>query len=137
MDKKIYYRAGYKYQLAQDYYTITRIRPNLPIVTEYIKLDLAGNLIIKEGYAWDGPSGPTIDTPDTMRPSLGHDAKYQLLRLGMLQKHWRIVADEEFREDCIDDGMWFVKANLWFLMVRLFAAKAAEPRNEPPVLVAP
>ena len=30
-------------------------------------------IVIKEGYAWDGASGPTVDTYDSLQPSLIHD----------------------------------------------------------------
>ena len=45
-------------------------------------------------YAWDGASGPTFDTKDTMTPSLIHDAFYQLMREGVLDvKHKQQVDD--------------------------------------------
>jgi hypothetical protein len=136
-DKKIYYTEGYKYQLFQTYQTTTRITPKFPVTTEYIQLDTAGNLTINEGYAWDGPSGPTIDTSDSMRASLEHDAKYQLFRESLLHQNWRATADEEFREVCIEDGMTHLRADAWYIMVREFAESAANPDNDKPVLEAP
>ena len=43
--------------------------------------------------AGDGPSGPAIDTKNFMRASLVHDALYQLMRLGTLDKSRRQYAD--------------------------------------------
>jgi len=53
---------------------------NLParIITDFMHIDCGGSLCIREGYSWDGPSGPAIDTVDFMRGSLVHDALYQL-----------------------------------------------------------
>ena len=67
----IEYRSGYKYQLASDYSIEINIKPAKDIDTKFIKLDTKGNLTIIEGYAWDGPSGPVIDTKENMRASLG------------------------------------------------------------------
>ena len=73
----ILYNGGYKYQLKETSTIAIDISPETPIDTEYITLDSQGNLTIKKGYAWDGPSGPTIDTLTFMRGSLVHDALYQ------------------------------------------------------------
>jgi hypothetical protein len=136
-DKKIYYKAGYKYQLYKTYFTETRIRPESCIETTWITLNEKGNLTIREGYAWDGPSGPTFDTLDSMRASLEHDAKYQLFRLGLLHPNWRATADEEFREVCLEDGMMHLRADAWYVMVREFAEKAATIGRETPIVEAP
>ena len=76
----IRYRSGYKYQLATRYSILINIKPKKDIKTEFIKLDAKGKLTIKRGYAWDGPSGPVVDTKENMRASLVHDALYQLMR---------------------------------------------------------
>ena len=63
------------------------------------RLNTKGHLIIKRSYAWDGPSGPTIDTKNFMRGSLVHDALYQLMRHEHLSSdEWRAVADLEHHE---------------------------------------
>ena len=73
----IAYKAGYKYQLKARYAVQIDIRPAAPIDMEYLGLTTDGTLTVKKGYAWDGPSGPTIDTLNFMRGSLVHDALYQ------------------------------------------------------------
>src|SRR5260370_31122772 len=78
--KCITYNGGYKYQLKETYTIAIDIKPRTSIDTEYIDLDTQGNITIREGYAWDGPSGPTIDTLTFMRGSLVHDALDQLMR---------------------------------------------------------
>ncbi len=77
---QIRYRSGYKYQLVDDYSVKVRVKPDENISTEFIALDKDGVLKMNQGYAWDGPSGPTIDTKNFMRGSLVHDALYQLMR---------------------------------------------------------
>ena len=88
-EKKIFYCRGYKYQLDQTYVVQVSIKPRADIITEWIKLNRDGMLAIMDGYAWDGPSGPTIDTKNFMRGSLVHDALYQLMREGHLEPRWR------------------------------------------------
>ena len=64
----IKYREGYKYQLVEDYTVKTSITPKQDVAKdEWIQLKMDGTLTIKDGYAWDGPSGPTIDTKNFMR----------------------------------------------------------------------
>jgi len=58
----IRYRSEYKYQLASDYRISISIRPRDDITTEFIQLETSGSLRVMNGYAWDGPSGPIIDT---------------------------------------------------------------------------
>ena len=94
MKKLIKYRKGYKYQLAEDYYQFMPFAPDKDIDTEYISFGLDKLLRIKEGYAWDGPSGPTIDTESSMRGALVHDALYQLLRMQKLPQSMRPFCDE-------------------------------------------
>jgi methyl coenzyme M reductase gamma subunit len=67
----------YKYQLMEPYELPIGIR-GYTIDTHYLKLSEDGDLTISNGYAWDGPSGPTIDTKDFIRRSLVHDALYQM-----------------------------------------------------------
>ena len=84
----IAYKKGYKYQLTEAYTVDILIHPDADIHSNsgYIDLTAEGTLTIKKGYAWDGPSGPTVDTRNFMRGSLVHDALYQLMREGALDK---------------------------------------------------
>lgn len=137
MNKQIKYRAGYKYQLAEDYVIEIGIL-DYNIDTEYIKLTTSGTLTIKKGYAWDGCSGPTKDDKTNMRGGLVHDSLYQLLREGYLPEELRSVADAMLQSICIEDGMNRFRA--WYYLegvdhLALFAAKkGADPY---PVLMAP
>jgi len=135
MTKCIVYKGGYKYQLKQEYVVMIPIRPGSAISSEYVSLESTGRLTIKKGYAWDGPSGPTCDTPSFMRGSLIHDALYQLMRDGLLDHNvYRTVADSILRDVCIEDGMWSVRAWWVYQGVRLFADFAADPADRRPVV---
>ena len=124
----------YKYQLMDDYVIQIDIKPGQNIDFKFLSLSSEGILTIRKSYAWDGPSGPTIDTRGFMRGSLVHDALYQLMRLSALDyKVYRKRADEILKEICLEDGMCWFRAWYVYQMVHLFAEKAASPREEPEV----
>ncbi len=134
----IKYRGGYKYQLAEEYSVQVGIFPENDITTNFIDLNSNGALVIKKWYAWDGPSGPTIDTLNFMRGSLVHDALYQLMRNESLDREeYRIVADRELKRICIEDGMWQIRAWWVYNAVCLFAKKATLKEKITPVTTAP
>ena len=136
--KCIAYKGGYKYQLKQTYTVAIAVIPPAAIHTEYISLEVNGELTLKEGYAWDGPSGPTIDTRSFMRGSLVHDALYQLMRESRLpNEEYREAADKALRTICREDGMWSVRAWWVYHGVRLFGDPAADPADRRPVTYAP
>ena len=136
--KCIAYNDGYKYQLKETYTVALAIRPDAPIDSDYVDLDGAGKLTIREGYAWDGPSGPTIDTLSFMRGSLVHDALYQLMRDELLDRTiYREAADRALQSLCKEDGMWILCAWVVYHGVRLFADPAADPASKRPLTRAP
>ena len=135
--KHIVYSGGYKFQLRQTYELFVIARPAERINLEFISLTVNGLLTIKRGYAWDGASGPGIDTKTIMRGSLVHDALYQLMREGGLAQTWRKAADKELRRICLEDGMWKVRAWWVYRAVRRCARKAALPKSVKPLLTAP
>lgn len=135
--RNIRYRAGYKYQLSDSYSVGVTICPEYDIDTDYIGLTRNGLLSIEKGYAWDGPSGPTVDTPSFMRGSLIHDSLYQLIREGNLSEEDREAADLELHRICLEDGMSRLRAWWVWRGVRLGGGPAADPKNERPVLTAP
>jgi len=134
---KIYYRKGYKYQLYRDYTIHVAICGHEADV-DFLKLTKDGKLTTKAGYAWDGPSGPTWDTLDSMRGSLVHDALCQLMRLGVIPGSYREYTDNLFKQILIEDEMDPVRAEIWRLGVSSsladFASKAG---NDRPILEAP
>ncbi len=119
----IHYKKGYKYQLVKDKAFVTNVYPVENIVTDWIWLGVDGILLVKKGYAWDGPSGPTIDTPSFMQGALVHDALYQLGREGLLSEVWRKVADRELVRFCKMDGMGWFRRQYVYAAVRWFAGK--------------
>lgn len=120
MGSRIKYRDGYKYQLTEGYVDQVSIFPENHIATNFIILSPEGVLIIKNGYAWNGPSGPTFDTKNFMRGSLVHDALYQLFQEGLLSLHWREQADKELVRICRADGMSAIRAWWVYRAVRDF-----------------
>ena len=126
MPNIISYKGGYKYQLRETYTVFISIKPPMPILTQYIDLYTNGRLVIKEGYAWDGPSGPTIDTQTFMRGSLVHDALYQLMREDYLSPiTYRKEADKILKKLCLEDGMWSIRAWWVYWGVRFFGGLAS------------
>lgn len=108
-------RRKWKYTLEDQYeQSIGRQFPNIQF--KFIEIE-NGRLYIAEQYAWDGASGPTIDTKNTMTPSLVHDALYQLMREGLLSDDFKADADRIFYEMLKERGMWFIRARLWYRAV--------------------
>ena len=139
VDKTIYYKGGYKYQLHQSYTVYINIKPSRNIVSPkgFIALDTNGCLIIHQGYCWDGPSGPTIDTPDFMRPSLVHDALYQLMRENSLPRSRRKEVDLLLRQMCLEDGMSKIRAWWVYSAVRVGAERSSTHHGIRPIITAP
>ena len=136
--KSIHYTAGYKYQLTTDYIVETGITSKENIQTEYIDLTKEGRVVIRSGYASDGPSGWTIDTKNFMRGAFIHDSLYQLMRRGYLSESiYRIQADKLLREHCREDGMSWLRASYVYLALRVGGKEAAMPDNIKPIQIAP
>ena len=134
----INYRADYKYQLANSYKINIPIRPHSAIDTDYIYLDTNGNLLVEKGYAWDGPSGPVIDTEENMRASLVHDALYQLMRNRELSSRThRKAADQLFKDICKEDGVSNFRASAYYKALRKYGKPAASTQNKKIVYRAP
>ncbi len=126
----------YKYQLTDDYTIQINIKPAQNIELKFLSLSPEGLLTIRKHYAWDGPSGPTIDSRNFMRGSLVHDALYQLMRLSALDhKVHRKRADEILKEICLEDGMCSFRAWYVYQALHIFAGGAARPQKEPEVEV--
>lgn len=120
-------RRKYKYNLHGDYEYKAEIKVDEPSDLGFIKIEADGHLSIRSRYAWDGPSGPTIDTKNFMRGSLVHDALYQSIREKKINQDQRKRSDEILREICLEDGMSKIRAWWVFWGVYLFGNAAAEP----------
>jgi len=134
---KIKYQNGFKYQLSYDYKV--NLKSCLPRAVKFhwFSISEEGEITIKRGYAWDGASGPGIDTKTIMRGALIHDVLYQCLRLGLLPEDFRKTADEIMREVCLEDGMSKIRAWWVYRGLRMFGAFAADKKNKREVLCAP
>jgi hypothetical protein len=139
---RVYYRSGYEYHVTRDcarflpWYTGPRVKlPFLEI--RPAAFGIPAVLIIKAGYAWDGPSGPTWATASFMRGSLFHDGLYQLIREGLIAPEYRRDADDLLKEVCLEDGMWSVRAWWVHRAVVRAAAFAALGSNAEPERIAP
>lgn len=141
---------GYKYRTSRTYWIFTNIRPFEEVQVGRIILTIEGLMIILNGYSWDGPSGPTLDTKDFMPGGLGHDAGYEILRCPqkLLDRRCDIVrpgkdiihaaTHEQIREEFdlmlteinLEEGMWEFRANYVHKAVRLGGVESAEkPRK--------
>lgn len=119
-------RRFWKYKLYADETYSTGIKVSAPINTQFIWMTVEGILTVKKGYTWDGASGPTLDTKNTMTPSLIHDALYQLMRMGLLDRRWRKQADEILYEMLRIRKTWKVRAKTWYRMVRRHASQSSK-----------
>ena len=147
----IAYRDGIKYILTRAYVDKVPIYPDKDIVTEWVELTTRGELLLRLGFAYDGPSG-ALDTKSAMRGSAKHDAFYRLFRLGLLDAKWQAVADRLYEDDCIADAKktrkWWMpeiihgplataRFKAHFAVLRAVGWKAAAKGTEPPTLTAP
>lgn len=133
-DCSIRYRhhPNWKYQLIGDRTCIAPFQPNIAVDTKYVSLGIDGTLTVRDGYSWDGPSGPTIDTKNFLRGSLFHDAVYQLMRLGLLPRDEasRERADALLRAHCLEDGMSRVRAWWVYHGLRIGGGRATLARMD-------
>lgn len=120
LEHKIFYKEGYKYQLEEPYRVETACRPYVTGGNRFVSIDTQGILTISAGYAWDGASGPAIDTKNFMRGSLVHDALYQLIAIGILPPNQRQYADLMLKEIVLEDGMNPIRAWWVHLAVKHF-----------------
>lgn len=121
------YQKGYKYKLAEDEWFDIPFKDMVPfntLDTGYIMYDY-GRLLVRRGYAWDGPSGPVLDSPRNMTPSLFHDAWYQLLRDRWVPGKTRQKADEYFATLCCHRGTWKIVGATYIVGLEYFGEEAA------------
>jgi hypothetical protein len=132
---RIKYRelTDYKYQLMERYVHETHWTLPEGVQTDgrWVVLSKTGRLTLRRGYAWDGPSGPTIDSKSFMRGSLVHDACYQLIREKLLPGRKRKPADVLLWLICLEDGMSRARADYVYHAVRVFGGASARPRKGP------
>lgn len=127
-----------KYTTSKDvYYQLKIIRPTHPITSRFYSLSLNGLVFVRAGYGFDGPSGPTIDTPDVIFCSVIHDVLYEMFTKGELDLKWRKAADQELKDIGIACGASHSRMKVWKSMVRIFARKAALPISKKKIYIIP
>ena len=136
-DKCLYFCRGYKYQVKRTFHIRLAIVPFAPVDLPFVKVSMAGLTEILLGYAWDGASGPTWDTLNSMTGSLVHDVIYQLIRLGLIDPKFKEYGDQVLHNLCTEDGMFSLRADYWRWAVLEFGAGSTKPSAEPKEEVAP
>lgn len=118
----IEYTKGYKYQLHADTaFTLSVDFAGISFLSGFFSMH-DRTLLIRAGYAWDGASGPTIDTKTAMRGPLAHDALYQAMREGLLPRAMKPHCDQYMHDVMIEDGMNKIRAWAWLRGVKRFGA---------------
>ncbi|HHX8347133.1 TPA: DUF1353 domain-containing protein [Vibrio diabolicus] len=120
-------RQKYKYTLHSEEKIETRISVSQVCDSPFLSLSKQGVLTIKKGYAWDGASGPALDTKNIMKASLVHDALYQLMREEVLPQSTRKHADMLLREICLEKGMSSFRATYIYYGVRVVGSFFSRP----------
>jgi hypothetical protein len=156
---KVYLKDGYRFQNCKDVCTQTKIYPKEDIVTDFIELYKNGEMIIKNNYAWDGPSGPCRIIGDILTflsryfkifntlkwwylkkilpGSLFHDGGYQLIKEKLLSIYYREQVDKEFRRINIECKMWKPRTVWTYWGVRLCGKSSADPKNVKKITIVP
>ena len=87
---------AYKYRVAETERILVPEFVEAPEIRQELFRLHKGVLTVYPGYSWDGASGPTWDTEETMTPSLAHDVLYQSIRTGLLPSSFRFLSDLAF-----------------------------------------
>lgn len=135
---KYFETTKYKYEVAVEERVHTNIIPPVPIDQPDFAITADGVVIAKVGYMWDGPSGPTFDTPDFMTGSLVHDILAEAMRQGLLPESFWILANKELVRICKEKGMSKIRATWVYWGVCLtnnWCRRTTKPEH--PILEAP
>jgi len=131
---------GHKWMLEDQWEFKTDLRIDLPNDVDYLELGSkkaqfygkTGWIILKPGFTWDGPSGPTIDTDNWLKPSAEHDALYAGLKFGVFKDYdvtleglklnheqIRKYADDLMYERLVENGVHEFRAGYSWAGVRV------------------
>ena len=130
MKSKIKYKEiRWRFVLTEEYeHELTFMSLPVTISKPYYKIS-RNKLLVSNDYAWDGLSGPTVDTKNSRTASLVHDVLYQAIREGVLPYMYRKEADKEFRLILKNNGMFFLRYWYFWAGVRLGGGKHARKRS--------
>lgn len=123
------FKSGYKYQNHEDYTIHTGIK-SAGGGNHFVNITPEGVLFIRLGYAWDGASGPAINTLNFRTGSMVHDAIYQLIREGVLTMEDRHAGDQLLRAIILKKGMWRVRAWWVYHAVDTFGERWMKGRSD-------
>jgi hypothetical protein len=125
----------YKYRLTRNLsFNLEKfgITPNERIETPWIILEPSGWMHFREGYCWNGASGPTYDDKAAIYASLPHDGGYQLMNLGLLDEAaYKPRFDLVLRRFLRRKGSWSVRGIYYQIGVTLFGHEAAKRSFKP------
>ena len=118
--------SEYKYKFKVEENFSIELTFKIPDIEHEYDSSKDGILSVKKGYAWDGASGPIINTRDTLVASLVHDVLYQAMRLNLIKssKENRKIADKNFFEILKMNGVNSIRRKVWYFAVRLFGKKS-------------
>jgi hypothetical protein len=130
------YKSGYRY-VSQEAVTVKVGHAlHAPLQAPFASI-AAESLCVMGRYAWDGASFTPFKyfgTPTAwLTPSLVHDALYQLIREGLLDRQHRAAADRLFQDMLIERGVWRGLALVAYYAVRVcgnFAVRKTNPVRE-------
>lgn len=123
----VYYRTGFRHELAEDYEINGGILPIEPGGNDEIYLDADGLLKISKGYAWNGANRPAINDRAMVRPSLVHDAYCDLWNLGVIDNAGRAQADKLLGEMLRADILTIAARAPWHMRWALKSLAAVRP----------
>jgi len=139
----IVYQRGFKYQTTKEWSIQTKtLGYGVAIEASsggapWVSLTPRGVLTIREGFCWDGPSGPTVDTPEFIAASLPHDGGFDLMRNELIPRSTKSQWDALLRDYGRQLGMgWFRTLYVW-IGVKIGADFAAKPGGGFRIEVAP
>lgn len=130
------YKSGYRYKLDDVYaHELPFHAFDAKQVGTWVSL-VDNRLVISNGYAWDGASTGLPWTPKKwLRPSLVHDALYQLIREGQLAMAFRKDADTVFYQLLRENRVNLVLATVAYWAVRIcgnyFLRKGRQTKEAP------
>lgn len=120
MECALKYKSGYRYKLEEMYLQTLPFDVFDASVRGWVVI-VDNKLAVANGYAWDGASTGLPWTPKKwLRPSLVHDALYQLIRESQLPMERRRDADNIFYQLLRENQVNVVLAFAAYLAVRIF-----------------
>ena len=126
------YKSGYRYVSQEAVVVDVGAELHVPLQAPLASI-AAETLCVMSRYAWDGASFTPFKwfgTPKPwLTPSLVHDALYQLIREGLMDRSYRAAADRLFRTMLIERGVWRWMAWVAYWSVRVFGNFAVRKTN--------